>query len=107
MSIQMTQQVCGKSVIANFTGHALRATAATLLANEGAQTLQLKRAFSWKSDSIAEGYVRDSKRFRTEVAEMLFPEDATEVKKGNGLGTGGIQFVNCVFNCPININSEK
>jgi hypothetical protein len=43
-----------------YTGHAFRVTSATVLADEGANTLVLKRHGRWKSDAVAEGYVRES-----------------------------------------------
>lgn len=54
-----------------FTGHALRRTAATLLANSGANVLQLKRLGGWKSSTVAEGYVDSSMENKTKTAVML------------------------------------
>lgn len=57
--------------IEGFTGHALRRTAATLLANSGADVLQLKRLGGWKSSTVAEGYVDCSMENKTKTATML------------------------------------
>ncbi|KAJ8914283.1 hypothetical protein NQ315_011017 [Exocentrus adspersus] len=54
-----------------FTGNALRRTASTLLANSGANVLQLKRLGGWKSSTVAEGYVDSSMENKTKTATML------------------------------------
>lgn len=43
-----------------YTGHCFRRSSATLLADSGANVLELKRHGGWKSDKVAEGYVDDS-----------------------------------------------
>lgn len=50
----------GKENVDAYTGHCLRRTSATLLADAGADILSLKRHGGWKSTSVAEGYVNDS-----------------------------------------------
>lgn len=54
-----------------FTGHSFRRTAATLLANSGADVLQLKRLGGWKSSTVAEGYVDSSLENQSKTAKML------------------------------------
>lgn len=43
-----------------YTGHSFRRTSATLLADAGADLLELKRHGSWTSVSVVEGYIGDS-----------------------------------------------
>jgi integrase len=54
-----------------FTGHALRRTAATLLANTGIDKLSLKRFGGWKSDSVCEGYIAESMDHKRKLAEAI------------------------------------
>jgi integrase len=55
----------------SFTGHSLRRTSATLLADSGADILTLKRHGSWKSNSVAESYVSASKTSKLEIAKKF------------------------------------
>jgi hypothetical protein len=55
----------------SFTGHSLRRTSATLLADSGADILTLKRHGSWKSNSVAESYVSASKTSKLEIAKKI------------------------------------
>jgi integrase len=54
-----------------FTGHCFRRTSATSLADSGETLLNLKRHGGWKSSSVAEGYLHNSKRIRTSIAQKL------------------------------------
>ncbi len=54
-----------------FTGHAFRRTSATILADLGATILDLKRHGSWKSDSVAEGYVAQSLDAKQKIASKI------------------------------------
>jgi integrase len=56
---------------ASYTGHALRVSSATTFADEGANSLALKRHGRWASDNVAEGYLRESKHVRLEAASLL------------------------------------
>ena len=55
----------------SYTGHCFKRTGATLLANSGCTTLDLKRAGCWKSESVAERYVANSESTRMEVSKKL------------------------------------
>lgn len=50
----------GLSEAHKYTGHCLRRTSATLLADAGATMTMLKRHGGWKSTTVAEGYLEDS-----------------------------------------------
>lgn len=54
-----------------FTGHAFRRTGATLLADDGVDFLTLKRFGAWKSDSVAHGYIGDSKAAKKRISEKV------------------------------------
>ena len=76
----------------NFTGHCFRRSSATIIADNGANHLQLKRLGRWKSNSVAEGYLDNSKTAKLEVSTMISGNGTTK----NGQIDGG--FVNCSFN---------
>jgi integrase len=85
-----------------YTGHALRVTSATVLADEGANSLALKRHGRWKSEAVAEEYLRESKHVRCEAASMLSGSSMTLIKSESvqqrDTSTTNITFTNCVFN---------
>jgi integrase len=84
-----------------YTGHALRVSSATTLADDGATTLCLKRHGRWKSESVAEGYLRESKAVRLETAGILsgksLASSSTGQKAANNEQSNSL-FSNCVFN---------
>jgi len=85
----------------SYTGHALRVTSATVLADQGANSLALKRHGRWKSDAVAEEYLRGSKQVRNETAALL--SGATMSLSSNSdthqrTSNTSISFTNCVFN---------
>lgn len=95
-----------------YTGHALRVTSATTLADQGADIVELKRHGRWASSSIAEGYVRESKHARVETAcklsGTLLTLNDSEHQKAGAQKKSGIAFANCVFNGPVCfINSSE
>jgi hypothetical protein len=54
-----------------YTSHAIRRSAATLLAESGASIETLKRAGGWLSSSVAEGYVADSLKTKASIASGI------------------------------------
>ena len=50
----------GLSDAAKFTGHALRRSAAKILANSGATAREIQRAGNWKDPKTCEGYIDTS-----------------------------------------------
>ena len=79
-----------------FTGHSFRVTSATVLADSGANNLVLKRHGRWKSDAIAEGYVRNSSCNQMETAHML-AGSSIQSSHSNSTFHSNISFTNCVF----------
>ena len=49
-------------IIANFTGHCFRRSSASIIVENGATSMQLQKFGRWKSATVAEGYVDQSKR---------------------------------------------
>ncbi|KAJ8973509.1 hypothetical protein NQ317_000437 [Molorchus minor] len=56
-----------------YTGLCFRRSSATLLADTGADILELKRQGGWKSSTVAEGYVEESLANKLNVAKQIFP----------------------------------
>lgn len=86
-----------------FTGHALRRSSATWLADSGASLVDMKRFAGWKSDSVAQGYIAESVGNKRKLAGMLQNDVAIEVEEqgpakkaqtGSGMAPM-FQFNNC------------
>lgn len=92
-----------------YTGHSLRVTSATILADEGASCITLKRHGRWSSDSVAEGYLRDSKQARNETASLLSGSASANLPTSSGKQTSvpTIIFQNCVFNGNVVMHSKE
>ena len=58
----------------------MRSTSATILADEGADRLVLKRHGTWRTDGVVEKYLRNSKKMKTDVGNMLM---GSSEKPGN------------------------
>ncbi|XP_026331776.1 hemicentin-1-like [Hyposmocoma kahamanoa] len=54
-----------------YTGHSFRRTSATLLADSGADLLTLKRHGGWRSSTVAESYVEDSVRNKSNICTQI------------------------------------
>lgn len=57
-----------------YTGHCLRRTSATLLADSGADLLTLKRHGGWRSNNVAEGYIEESVKNKVKISKQIFQE---------------------------------
>lgn len=101
----------------SYTGHCLRRTSATFLADSGADIQALKRHGGWRSTSVAEGYVEESIANKVKTSIKIFgqaqPEaigegssdivlDQTSFQQQIGVvRSGNVTFThlnNCVFN---------
>jgi hypothetical protein len=91
----------------SYTGHSFRVSSATVLADEGASSITLKRHGRWTSDSVAEGYLRDSKQVRASTASLLsgHPGEPTTNKPQNESSSPSFVFNNCVFNGIMNLQN--
>ena len=54
-----------------YTGHCFRRSAAIVLADSGASMSTMKRQFRWRSSTMAEGYISQSKKYKMDVAKSL------------------------------------
>ncbi|KAJ8967562.1 hypothetical protein NQ317_008725 [Molorchus minor] len=57
--------------VACYTGHCLRRSSATLLADAGVNITTIKRHAGWKSTTVAEGYVENSIENKTKIANQV------------------------------------
>jgi integrase len=55
----------------SYTGHCMRRSGATLLADNGASKLMIKRAGRWKSDTVCDGYIDDSTSSKIQIANVI------------------------------------
>lgn len=61
-----------------YTGHCFRRSSATLLADTGADILELKRHGGWKSSTVAEGYVKESLANKLNVVKQIFQPEKND-----------------------------
>jgi len=80
-----------------YTGHSLRSTCATILADEGQDILSLKRHCDWTSDQVAEGYVRNSKKQKKDIANLLLGNPAESTTTTEPDLEGRV----CLYGCTI------
>ncbi|KAJ8986015.1 hypothetical protein NQ317_013899 [Molorchus minor] len=57
--------------VACYTGHCLRRSSATLLADAGVDITTIKRHAGWKSTTVAEGFVENSIENKTKIANQV------------------------------------
>lgn len=103
-----------------YTGHAFRRSAATFLADSGADMRILKRFGGWKSDNVVEGYIEDSLNNKVSIAKKILgdgPSSSTSIinpeitmveqnkKSCFNAADDGVCFKN--KNCTINVNIYK
>ena len=55
----------------DYTGHCLRRTSATFLADNGGDITPLKRHGRWKCTNVAEGYIEDSIINKTQTTSKI------------------------------------
>lgn len=66
-----------------YTGHCLRRTSATLLADSGVEVQVLKRHGGWLSSNTAEAYVEDSIQNKMRTSKLLFKYASNENESSN------------------------
>ncbi|KAJ8983597.1 hypothetical protein NQ317_004234 [Molorchus minor] len=67
--------------VACYTGHCLRRSSATLLADAGVDITTIKRHAGWKSTTVAEGYVENSIENKTKIANQVLTRDRKRILK--------------------------
>lgn len=68
---RIVSKFLGIPIPVRYTGHALRRTSATLLADAGADLLQIKKHGGWKSSTVAEGYVDQGHPAKLKAAHKI------------------------------------
>jgi integrase len=92
-----------------FTGHCFRRSAATMLAENGGDTRSLKQLGGWRSDKVAESYVKNYLQNKIKNAQTISSEGSINIPQVNGestslgLGSSGVRIVN-PSNCTFNFN---
>ncbi|KAJ8970812.1 hypothetical protein NQ317_019692, partial [Molorchus minor] len=77
--------------VACYTGHCLRRSSATLLADAGVDITTIKRHAGWKSTTVAEGYVENSIENKTKIAnQVLVGRRAMRISATRKLGSAFI-----------------
>lgn len=73
----------GLNDVQRFTGHCFRRSSATILAENGAGLLTIKRAGGWKSDRVAAGYIHNTSAIKRKISATIFGSnnEATASKK--------------------------
>ncbi|KAJ8974673.1 hypothetical protein NQ317_018511, partial [Molorchus minor] len=97
--------------VACYTGHCLRRSSATLLADAGVDITTIKRHAGWKSTTVAEGYVENSIENKTKIAnQVLIGTTTSAITKTVNVSESNIpsniNFENCT-NVTFNLNVNK
>ncbi|KAJ8976239.1 hypothetical protein NQ317_014218 [Molorchus minor] len=97
--------------VACYTGHCLRRSSATLLADAGVDMTTIKRHAGWKSTTVAEGYVENSIENKTKIANQVLVGTTTSaitktVNVSESNIPSNINFENCT-NVTFNLNVNK
>ena len=64
-----------------YTGHCFRRTAATLLADTGADIVDLMRAGGWASRTVAEGYIAESEVQKLKIASSFADQQSNQTQE--------------------------
>ncbi|KAJ8975608.1 hypothetical protein NQ317_009289 [Molorchus minor] len=97
--------------VACYTGHCLRRSSATLLADVGVDITTIKRHAGWKSTTVAEGYVENSIENKTKIANQVLVGTTTSaitktVNVSESNIPSNINFENCT-NVTFTLNVNK
>ncbi|KAJ8977820.1 hypothetical protein NQ317_007521 [Molorchus minor] len=97
--------------VACYTGHCLRRSSATLLADAGVDITTIKRHAGWKSTTVAEGYVENSIENKTKISNQVLVGTTTSaitktVNVSESNIPSNINFKNCT-NVTFNLNVNK
>ncbi|KAJ8975097.1 hypothetical protein NQ317_002021 [Molorchus minor] len=97
--------------VACYTGHCLRRSSGTLLADAGVDITTIKHHAGWKSTTVAEGYVEISIENKTKTANQVLVGTTTSaitktVNVSESNIPSNINFENCT-NVTFNLNVNK
>ncbi|KAJ8910471.1 hypothetical protein NQ315_015606 [Exocentrus adspersus] len=101
----------------SFTGHGMRRSSATLLANAGGDITTVKRHGGWKSTTVAENYIEESLSSKMAIAEkiqvlpnvgeVVGPSSTSEIPHRVNLNPGQNKKVVFELNVNVNINNNS
>jgi len=81
------------------TGHCFRRSSATMLANSGSNTTNIKKHGGWKSTSVAQSYIEDSIVNKKKIAENILQKTYKQQTEMDS-----VVKVQCGTNCTFNLN---
>ena len=81
-AIEMTNKIC-KENPALYTSHPWRCSAATNFADAGVSMIDLKTHGQWKSDTIVEGYISNSRILSIQKMNLLLPPHKRKLRVGD------------------------
>lgn len=101
-----------------YTGHCLRRSSTSILADSGADLLNIKRHGGWKSNFVAEGYIETSVENKKKTAMKILGENQKNIPstskhietnicnyRASGISASGINLYDCK-DCTINIYNK-
>ncbi|KAJ8912509.1 hypothetical protein NQ315_015593 [Exocentrus adspersus] len=101
----------------SFTGHGMRRSSATLLANAGGDITTVKRHGGWKSTTVAENYIEESLSSKMAIAEkiqvlpnvgeVVGPSSTSETPHRVNMNSGQNNKVVFELNVNVNINNNS
>ncbi|KAJ8917055.1 hypothetical protein NQ315_012974, partial [Exocentrus adspersus] len=101
----------------SFTGHGMRRSSTTLLANAGGDITTVKRHGGWKSTTVAENYIEESLSSKMAIAEkiqvlpnvgeVVGPSSTSETPHRVNLNPGQNNKVVFELNVNVNINNNS
>uniref|UniRef100_A0ABD2X6F2 Tyr recombinase domain-containing protein n=1 Tax=Trichogramma kaykai TaxID=54128 RepID=A0ABD2X6F2_9HYME len=88
-----------------YTGHALRRTSATIAADHGADLVTIKRLGGWKSSTVAESYIDESRLNKVTTSKLI--ASAIDFKKPCETVTSGAYLKNQNIHQPSTSSHDK
>lgn len=88
----------------DYTGHSLRRSAARHAADSGCSTLDLKRHFGWRSDSMAQVYIDQSESRAKTMASFLAPPTQSSSSASTALPNTSVTTSSNVSKLTIELN---
>lgn len=95
----------GLEGIDGYTGHAIRRTATTWLAERGASSSMIQKFGGWKSGSVAQGYIDDSDKMRTSIAQTIQQDITQGVSITSGQNVSQASTSYSFTGCTVTINN--
>jgi hypothetical protein len=80
-----------------YSGHSFRRSSATILVDAGGDITALKRHGGWKSTAVAEGYIDESVKNKTDTANKISSSIQPKVNQTN----------QCTYNSNVSTNHQN